>query len=139
MTKQSPFPQDPISIKLMTMTDIANVSPKKQQDLANLLKKLNINTSDIQRTYITGQGKGGQKQNSTKNCIQLKHIPTNTIITCQASRSRLVNEYKAMIQLTEHIAQLKGIPTKTSIKQDKLKKQKQRRKRRSTQTKQDLS
>ena len=44
-----------------------------------------------------------------------------------------------MIQLTEHIAQLKGIPTKTSIKQDKLKKQKQRRKRRSTQTKQDPS
>ena len=49
MTKQSPFPQHPISIKLMTMTDNQRIA-QKQQDLANLLKKLNINTSDIQRT-----------------------------------------------------------------------------------------
>lgn len=95
------------------------------------MTQLGLKESDIQEQFITGSGKGGQKQNKTHNCVQLKHIPTGTIVKCQKGRERELNRFLARRQLCETIA-LKD-PSNTSQKEqkrDKQRKQKQRRKRR---------
>ena len=107
------------------------VSKKKFEELNALFDKLNIKDSDLHISYVLGRGKGGQKQNKTHNCVQLKHLPTNIVIQSQQSRSKQLNEYYAKRQLVERLAKEAGIPTKLSIKLEKMKKQKLRRKRRS--------
>lgn len=110
-----------------------SVSKTKKEQLYKLLNQLNINMTDIKKTYITGSGKGGQKQNKTQNCVQIHHIPTQITIKCQETRSKDVNEYKAFSRLAEQIAAKYGIETKQSKKIAALKKQKARRKRKSQQ------
>ena len=84
-----------------------SVSKTKKEQLYKLLNQLNINMTDIKKTYIT--------------------------IKCQETRSKDVNEYKAFSRLAEQIAAKYGIETKQSKKIAALKKQKARRKRKSQQ------
>lgn len=42
-----------------------------------------------------GSGPGGQKINKCNSKVQLKHIPTGIVVTCQATRSREQNRKKA--------------------------------------------
>ena len=79
------------------------VSPEKWIALEKRLKALAVNHKDIEEKFIYGQGKGGQKQNKTQNTVQLKHIPTGLVITCQAYRERERNRYRAKTQLCERL------------------------------------
>ena len=111
----------------------SSISRKKQAQILLKLAELGVNASDIECTGVTGSGKGGQKQNSSKNCAQLFHKNSDTHIRCHETRSLAINTYKAYQRLYEILAAAAGIQTKHAQKIEKLKKQKQRRKRRSTQ------
>ena len=108
----------------------SSVSQKKVDSLYTFLASLGVKKKDIIIRYITGSSKGGQKQNSSQNCVQLHYEPDNIIIKSHRSRSRLLNEYYALKTLSEGLAKKQNIPTKKSEKIAKLKKNKQRRKRR---------
>tara|TARA_A100001015_G_scaffold236198_1_gene268294 strand:+ start:1257 stop:1637 length:381 start_codon:yes stop_codon:yes gene_type:complete len=109
------------------------ISITKHKQLLEYFKALDISFDDIERTTTLGSGKGGQKHDTTKNCIQLHHVPTGVIIKCQANRSQIVNDYIALCRLADKVAEHKGIKTKNTQKIEKLKKQKERRKRRNKQ------
>lgn len=48
--------------------------------------------ADIEEKYLHGgRGPGGQKINKCNSKVQLKHVPSNIVITCQATRSREQN------------------------------------------------
>ena len=108
-------------------------SPEKQSALLAEMKALNIKETDIAETFILGSGKGGQKQNKSHTCVQLRHIPTGIIIKCQKSRERELNRFFARRQLCEQLTHQD--PMKQSQKEvtiaNKIK-QKKRRKRRSS-------
>ena len=110
-----------------------NPPTEKLKALKHALSELNIIEKDIQISYICGSGKGGQKQNTTHNCVQLHHTTSNIRITCQKSRSRTLNEYYAYKELYEKIASQEGIKTKKQNKIEKARKQKKRRQRRTKQ------
>ena len=38
--------------------------------------KIVINEADLIETFVKGSGHGGQKINTTSNCVDLRHIPT---------------------------------------------------------------
>lgn len=39
-----------------------------------------LEASDIEQSYVSGWGPGGQKVNTSVNAVQLKHIPTNIVV-----------------------------------------------------------
>jgi len=106
-------------------------SSEKINALDELLLQLGIYPEDLRIKAITGSSKGGQKQNSTKNCIYIKHIPSDIEIKCHKSRAKTANLFFAKRELLERIQALFGQKTTRSEKGSKLKKQKKRRKRRS--------
>lgn len=53
--------------------------------------KIVIPESDVELKFIRGGGAGGQKVNKTSSTAQLRHLPTNIVITCQTERSQSAN------------------------------------------------
>ena len=108
-------------------------SKAKLRELEALMSQCHIKEADCIEKFICGSGKGGQKQNKTKNCVYLKHIPSGIEIKCQRSRSKTLNQFYARRQLCEKIAPSLGIVTKEAKSQCKKQKQKKRRQRRNQQ------
>ena len=106
------------------------VGKEKVNALIKSCYAIGIFEKDITYKTILGSGKGGQKQNKTKNCVQIHHLPSDIIIKCQSSRSLTLNKYYALHQLYEKIAAQQGILTKKVKTNLKIAKQKKRRKRR---------
>ncbi|MBI5543050.1 MAG: peptide chain release factor 2, partial [Deltaproteobacteria bacterium] len=52
---------------------------------------IDIPEKDVEVKAIRGSGAGGQKVNKTSSTIQLRHIPTNMVITIQTERSQSRN------------------------------------------------
>jgi protein subunit release factor A len=106
---------------------------KKQDQLKKIFQELDIQETDLHIRSISGSGKGGQKQNKTQNCIHIEHIPTKITVKNQKTRSKETNLFLAKQELCEKIKASQGISTKKDLANEKIRKQKQRRKKRSTQ------
>ena len=91
------------------------------------MKKLGVKESDIHEKFITGSGKGGQKQNKTASCVYLKHVPSGKEVKCQKSRSREDNRFFARRLLVEELENERlGITSKQAKAIQKKQKQKQK-------------
>ncbi|KAM5499954.1 hypothetical protein McaMca56_002757 [Microsporum canis] len=86
-----------------------------------------IDDSEISGSYLKGSGPGGQKicQNKTNSAVQLIHIPTNTVVKCQATRSQSQNRKIAKQILAEKVELLeKGDQSRAAIVTNVKKKRK---------------
>lgn len=104
------------------------LSPELSQKAA----QLQIDFSKIEESFIRGGGAGGQKINKTSSCVQLVYQPLNIVIRCQKHREREKNRmsaYKLLIAKVETI--IRGKQSDQMKRIFKLRKQKQRRSRRS--------
>ncbi|KAL1837198.1 hypothetical protein VTJ49DRAFT_4170 [Mycothermus thermophilus] len=66
--------------------------------------------SEIEETFVKGTGPGGQKINKTNSAVQLKHLPTNIVVKCQATRSRFQNRKIARDLLALKLEELEKGP-----------------------------
>ena len=108
------------------------VTDKKANQLRDRMKNCKLVESDLEESFIRSSGPGGQKVNKTASCVLLKHIPTSLSVKMQTQRTQALNRYyarKRMCELLEN-EQL-GDKSPAAIKAEKIRKQKQRRKRRS--------
>ena len=62
-----------------------------------------FSTKDVDKTYTTPQGNGGQKANKTSSVVQLIHKPTGTVVKVQDTRHRHKNEEIAWERLKEKV------------------------------------
>ncbi|HYO51590.1 peptide chain release factor 2 [Archangium sp.] len=67
---------------------------------------IDIPEKDYELKFIRGGGAGGQKVNKTSSTAQLRHLPTNILITCQTERSQSANKDMAFKILRARLYEL---------------------------------
>ena len=72
-------------------------------DIPRQIQKLGIPEKDIQESFISSRGPGGQNVNKTATCVYLKHIPTGIEVKCQRERSQSMNRLLARQILIDKI------------------------------------
>ena len=110
------------------------VSQAKESALEARLQALRIHEEDLEETFIRSSGPGGQHVNKTSTCVRLLHRPSGLSVKVQHSRSQGLNRFLARRLLADRMEQqLHGAESSHEQQRDKIRRQKQRRARRTKQ------
>lgn len=108
------------------------VSEEKNRWLKTKMAELGVGEQDLEEKFVHASGRGGQHVNKSSSCVYLKHLPTGVEVKCMESRSQSLNRFLARRYLLEKVEALGGGMTKKDLAAEKQKRQKARRKRRSS-------
>jgi len=138
---QGPDPS-PSGVKqnLMTSTQNLNkisnmlnfgITERKTQEIQKRMADCGLCEKDLEEAFVRSGGPGGQKVNKTSSCVHLKHTPSGLAVKVQRSRSQGLNRYYARKQMCELLEnKLLGKESPEAKKIEKIRKQKDRRRRR---------
>ena len=105
--------------------------PETIQRIQSRMAAAGLADADVEESFVRGSGSGGQKINKTSSCVQLKHVPTGTIVRCQETRSREANRWLAREMLAERLLQAReSALSARRQEEEKIRRQKRRRSRR---------
>ncbi len=107
------------------------VSPEKNRWLTEKMAALGLREEDLEETFVRSTGCGGQHLNKTSTCVQILHRPSGIRVSASRERSQSVNRFLARRELIERIETQHGTVTREQKRIEKLRKQKDRRRRRS--------
>ncbi|MDY0300899.1 MAG: peptide chain release factor-like protein [Trichlorobacter sp.] len=117
------------------MTIAFAVSEAKNRWLQQRMQELSIKEEDLEERFVRSSGKGGQHVNKTSTAVQIRHLPSGIEARCDKERSQSLNRFLARRELLEKIARSRGLTTATDENTARIRKQKARRKRRTTSNK----
>jgi protein subunit release factor B len=97
------------------------------------MSNCNLLENDIEEKFVRSGGAGGQNVNKTSTCVHLKHIPSGLAVKVQKSRTQGLNRYYARKQMCELLEnKLLGKQSPKAKRIEKIRKQKDRRRRRAS-------
>ncbi len=107
------------------------LKPESIARIRESLARAGIADADLDEQFILGSGAGGQKVNKTSSAVLLRHLPTQTVVKCRATRSREVNRWLARRLLAERLLErIEGERSARRQAAEKIRRQKRRRSRR---------
>ena len=107
------------------------VTPQKETELRQRMEVCGVREDDLDESFMTSGGPGGQKVNRSATCVRLVHRPTGIEVKMQQARSQSLNRFFARRRLCELIEATRlGASSPASQAQTRIRKQKQRRRRR---------
>ena len=107
------------------------VTERKARELQERMERCRISEADFEESFVRSRGPGGQKVNKSSTCVQLKHVPSGIAIKMQRSRRQGLNRYYARQRLCEMLEQQSlGRDSPEQKRREKIRKQKDRRRRR---------
>jgi protein subunit release factor B len=102
--------------------------------LAERLAALGVREDDLDESFVTSGGKGGQNVNKVATCVVLVHRPSGTFVKCQRERTQGANRLIARAMLADKLEEQRlGKQSARQQEQEKVRRQKRRRSRRSKQ------
>lgn len=106
------------------------VSEEKNRWLRLKMAELQVREEDLEESFVRSSGKGGQHVNKTSSRVMLRHIPSGISVSASRERSQSVNRFLARRALLERLEALSGDGTPEMKRIERLRKQKDRRRRR---------
>jgi protein subunit release factor B len=110
------------------------LSGDKARALAERLAALGVREDDLEESFVTSGGKGGQNVNKVATCVVLVHRPSGTHVKCQRERTQGANRLIARALLADKIEEQRlGKQSARQQEAERVRRQKRRRSRRSKQ------
>jgi len=99
--------------------------------LAARFAQLGIRDEDLEESFVTSGGKGGQNVNKVATCVVLVHRPSGMAVKCQRERTQGANRLIARQMLADKIEEAHlGRASARAQAAEKIRRQKRRRSRR---------
>ena len=104
------------------------VSPGKQLELDELMRRCAVREADLEERFIRASGPGGQRVNKVSTCVVLRHRPSGLEVRCQQERSQAMNRFLARRVLLRRLeARRLGAFSEEAKRIAKLRRQKRKR------------
>jgi peptide chain release factor len=106
------------------------ISKTKVTELQARMEALGLREEDLIEQFVLSSGPGGQNVQKSHTCVVLRHLPSGIEVKCQEERSRELNRYRARQRLCDKYQESLGQPTRRSQEAERIRRQKNRRRRR---------
>jgi protein subunit release factor B len=110
------------------------LSGDRARALTERLAALGVREDDLEESFVTSGGKGGQNVNKVATCVVLVHRPSGIHVKCQRERTQGANRLIARALLADKLEEQRlGKQSARQQDAERVRRQKRRRSRRSKQ------